>query len=134
MARDYHFGRDSQEEQDLVATADVVICEYVLKFDEKLALSRAKQLGIEYDRDGAFKGYCDVEVRSRCRREALRLRNAGTFRTARPEHAKGVKAGELPRCGNCADLTFAPRAWWGEDDSEDLSLAPHTIYDTTPDE
>lgn len=141
VSREYHFAHLSAEEGDLLAVADLVVCQYALKFDEQVARAAAKARDTEYDGFKAFKGYAEVEVRSRCRREAVRIRNGGTFHTARLENVRRVKVGGLPaaRCGSCADvaapaLTSTPRPWWTDDAEDELSLAPHTIYDTTPDE
>lgn len=125
VAADYHFRRDSAELCDLESVADLVVCEYAIKFDPLLAKANARQLGRPYDASGAFRGYADMEVRSRCRREAVRLRNGGTFHTARLEHSRAVKVSPLvrPRCGNCADLA-APEV---EEQEEAWSVCVTTL-------
>ncbi len=146
---DYRFQSGSQEELELEATANLVLCEYAPRFDVRLAFTRAaaphmsravlatpraapgpispsglattivvcgtdvtewvraaahrlarnrtigRAAAIEaaaraaiavarvFDAGGAFRGWCRREVVSRCRREAARMKNGGTFHTKR---------------------------------------------------
>jgi hypothetical protein len=76
VRRAFHFVPGSQEEQELEAVAFLAIVELARKFDD----NKVPRGG---DRIGAFRGWAAIEVRSRCRREARRLRNGGTYHTRR---------------------------------------------------
>lgn len=162
---DYRFQRGSQEEQELEATAYLVLVEYAARFDpvagyrrgmaaavrrairarqtapptgalaltemvtvagidvtkevvalihrltrrraDRLAAAEAgmraaQDLAGRFELAGAFRGWCAVEVRGRCRREAIRLRNGGTFHTTRTEAGKCVRVQALPQSVNGA--------------------------------
>jgi hypothetical protein len=76
VRRSFNFGIRSQEEQDLQATAYLAVVELARRFD----WSKLPPGG---DASAAFRGWATIEVRSRCRREARRLRNGGAYHTRR---------------------------------------------------
>ncbi len=98
---DFKFLVGSQEERDLEAVAMLVLVEYAARFDPRLV--RADSTA-----DALFENWAAQEVRSRCRREAFRLRNGGTYHTTNDKAAKKLRVGGLPpdRCANCRDVQF----------------------------
>lgn len=76
VRRAYNFRSRSQEESDLEATAYLAIVELAARFD----LAQVPPGGNVIR---AFRGWAAIEVCSRCRREARRLRNGGTYNTRR---------------------------------------------------
>lgn len=101
---DFGFLSGSSEEQELEATAALVLVEYAARFDP----GRVPPGG---DAGGLFRGWCAVEVRSRCRREAVRLRNGGTFHTSNDPDARSMVVRGVPdRCENCSQVVFGVAA------------------------
>jgi hypothetical protein len=86
VRRAFHLVAGSQEEQDLEATVFLAIVELAQRFD-------SARVPPDGDSTGAFRGWAAIEVRCRCRREARRLRNGGTYHTRRekPGHALVVE-------------------------------------------
>jgi hypothetical protein len=62
-----------------------------------LALSIAAARAAAFDPIKAFRGWASVEVRLRCTREALRLRNGGLYHTTSDPAAKRLRVTALPR-------------------------------------
>ena len=78
----------------------------------EVAVQAAAGYAAQFDAGRAFRGWCSIEVRSRCKREALRLRNGGTFNTKRPGAMPSVSPLPRARCANCSDVTgVAPEVW-----------------------
>lgn len=101
------------------------------------AARAAHDLAARFDASGAFRGWAAVEVRSRCRREAKRLRNAGLYDTARPEAVRSVHIEEVSapsgigaksRCPNCLDV-LAARAPAGDEDRDEPWAPCDTSWD-----
>lgn len=183
----YGFLRDSQEERELEATANLVVCEYAKRFDPvsafwggteraveaackrwrpkcvpspqwadvrfagvdfggramelarhvaevralvpddeyralvRFALKVAHERVRAFDPIGAFRGWAAVEVRSRCQREAMRLRNAGTFRTVAKANFHWQAVGLPGAADECAEIDEPepPRQLQAHDDEYD---------------
>lgn len=94
VRRDCRFRGGSEEESELEGVATLAVVELCERFDE----SRVPPEG---DLVKAFCGWATQEIRSRCRRAARQLRNAGLFRTARTDEAKRLRVCYLD------DLPFA---------------------------
>lgn len=86
---DYGFRRGSAEEEDLEGVALVALVELANRYDEL-------QLPAGGNLVDAFMGYADVEIRSRCRRHAVTLRNGGTFRTTSSADVRTMRVVSLP--------------------------------------
>ena len=90
VCSDLGFPRGSHEEADLESVAYLALVELCHRYDES-------RLPLTGDIDGAFRGAYAVEIRSRCRREAERLRNGGLYytTTGNPIQVEGlpVRAG-----------------------------------------
>ena len=86
---DYGFLAGSQEELELEGVALEVLVERSHRFDET-------RLPPEGDLYALFRASAGAEIRSRCRREVIRLKNAGTFRTASSKNARTVQVEGLP--------------------------------------
>jgi hypothetical protein len=104
----FHFVAGSQEEQDLEQTAYLTILELIQRFD----IAKVPPGG---DLNGAFRGWAAIEVQCRCRREARRLRNGGTYHTRRETAGKALV---IERLRNGPDL-IDPRSLIEENESED---------------
>ena len=76
VRRDYRFRTGSPEEQELESTAFLALVKKSLSF----TLGRVPPHGNVHD---AFRGYASQYIRKECRREAIRLRNGGTYHTRR---------------------------------------------------
>jgi len=86
---DYGYLRGSQEELELEAEAHLVLVEYAARFDgSKVAPGSTA--------DALFEGWAAREVRSRCRRLAVQLRNGGTFRTTSSKEAQAIRVARIP--------------------------------------
>lgn len=109
---DFHFEINSAEEDELESVALFTMVELMHRFDE-VRLPAGGEI------EAAFKGYADAEIRSRCRRHALTLRNGGTFRTTSSKEAKKLRVQPLPVCRDCGDVAL-PWPERGEDEEEEL--------------
>jgi hypothetical protein len=108
VRRTFHFKMGSQEEQDLEQTAYLAIVELIERFDPA-------KIPIGGNPDEAFRGWAAIEVRSRCQREARRLRNGGTYCTRREKNRKPIT---VERLKNGLELVD-PRSVVKEEESED---------------
>jgi hypothetical protein len=86
---DYGFRAGSQEEMELEGAALLALVELHQRLDE----SRLPAGGNLLD---AFRGWATDEIRSRCRRAAVQLRNGGTFRTTANPDARRIVVERLP--------------------------------------
>lgn len=105
---DYGFRRGSAEEEDLEGVALVALVELANRYDEL-------QLPAGGNLVDAFMGYADVEIRSRCRRHAVTLRNGGTFRTTSSADARRMCVEALPLTADGSDVALP----WPEDAREE---------------
>lgn len=71
---DYRFEPGSQEEMDLEGVAYLELVRCSRRFDP----GRVPPGG---DLEGQFRGWCHPSIRGACKREAVRIRNAGSFWT-----------------------------------------------------
>lgn len=86
----YHFGKGSQEEYDLEQTAYAELIRKLPGFDP----GRVPRGG---NPDMLFRGWVKQSIATACKREALRLRNGGTYRTTRtPPRPVADMPDELP--------------------------------------
>lgn len=83
IRRDYSFRRMSQEAQDLEQVAYLVVVELAQRFDPARVPPDGNLVF-------AFRGWAAIEVRNRCRREARRLRNGGTYNTRRETRGQAL--------------------------------------------
>ena len=83
VRRRFNFVKDSQEELELISTAHLAIVELARRFDPAKMHSKS-------DPWDAFRGWAGIEVRCRCRREARRLRNGGTYHTRREKMGEAL--------------------------------------------
>jgi hypothetical protein len=86
----------SQEEKDLESVAYLALVELARRFDPAKAPAGAATVD-------AFRGWAAVEVRCRCRREARRLRNGGTYHTRRETGQRAVVVGGLKKARDMID-------------------------------
>lgn len=110
IARVEGFGTRSQQADDLAAVAVLVLVRIAPRFDP----TRVPPGG---SADGLFRGWAHATVRKECQREAIRLRNGGTFNTSASAAANRIKVAPIPtqtRCPNCRDVTD-----WGADTDGD---------------
>ncbi len=105
----------------------------------RLAMRVAADYAAQFDLGRAFRGWCSVEVRSRCRREAARLRNGGTYHTTRPGVVPSVGPLPRPRCANCIHELGMSTTWvdslpkWSQKSSElDEHASQHRIANRKP--
>jgi hypothetical protein len=96
VRQSFHFVKGSQEEEDLEATAFLAIVDLARRFD-------SAKVPIDGDPIGAFRGWAAIEVRCRCRREARRLRNGGTYHTRREEAGKALVVERLLHLSELVD-------------------------------
>lgn len=90
VRQDYHFAEGSQEEQDLEQTAALELTRKVEQFDPDRVPAGGNP-------DMAFRGWVQRSIKTECVRAAIRLRNGGTFHTARrPPAPVGGLPDELP--------------------------------------
>lgn len=116
-----------------------------------VALFVAARKVVEFQPHLAFRGWAAVAVRGECKREAIRLRNGGTFHTTRDEQMKRTKIGGLPASESghapddalggasghvCCDTTLSRDYRFPEpepdeffDDDEDLDAPVATRYE-----
>jgi DNA-directed RNA polymerase specialized sigma subunit len=90
VRRAYNFRVGSQELSDLEQVACLAVVELLERFDESLVPAGG-------DAVRAFRGWAMIEVRNRCRREARRLRNGGTYNTRRETPGESLVVLLLPR-------------------------------------
>jgi hypothetical protein len=96
VRQSFHFVKGSQEEEDLEATAFLAIVDLAQRFD-------SAKVPVDGDPIGAFRGWAAIEVRCRCRREARRLRNGGTYHTRREEAGKALVVERLMHLSELVD-------------------------------
>jgi|GEM_PF-6731701 len=89
VREDYGFVAGSDEEQELEGVAFLALVELSERFDE----CRLPPNGNLMD---AFRGWADKEIRSRCRRAAVQLRNGGLFRTTNSADVRRIRVEGLP--------------------------------------
>ncbi|QJW98727.1 hypothetical protein [Frigoriglobus tundricola] len=125
VREDYGFVCGSQEEMELEGVALEALVELSYRFDEK-------RLPPGGDLHGLFRGWASTEVRSRCHREAIRLRNGGTFRTTASADARAMRVEELPQAEseNGSEVTLPARAAFDPDEPEweDLPTERRAVY------
>lgn len=109
---DPRFRPRSEAAEDLEGCAVLALVELMHRFDEL----RVKPGG---DLVGAFKGFADMEIRSRCRRLATTLRNGGTDGKGSSKAVRNLHVGGLPEAadGDC------PLAWPERVDDEPEPVA-----------
>lgn len=110
VRRSFNFGLGSQEEQDLQSAAYLAVVDLVRRFD----FARVPPSG---DARAAFRGWAAIEVRSRCRREARRLRNGGTYYTRRERPGQALIVGSLQNQPALIDPRSEKRELESEDES-----------------
>ncbi len=126
VREDYGFLCGSQEEMELEGVALEALVELSYRLDEQ-------RLPPGGDLHGLFRGWASTEVRSRCQREAIRLRNGGTFRTTANADARAMRVEELPKaqCENGSEVTLPAKedehALW-EPEWEELPVEKRTVH------
>lgn len=95
VREDYGYVAGSQEEQELEGVAYLALVELSERFDE----ARLPPDGNLMD---AFRGWADKEMRSRCRRAAVQIRNGGLFRTTNSANVRRIRVEGLPTA-KCED-------------------------------
>jgi hypothetical protein len=110
---DYAFLRGSAQEQDIEGVAIEALVELTHRFDEaKIAPGKSHVDG--------FKGWATVEIRSRCRRHAVTLRNGGTFNTTNSKEARAMNVRELPTNRHPDGSEELSLAWPDRDEPREL--------------
>jgi hypothetical protein len=122
---DYGHRAGSQEEMELEGVALLALVELSHRYDEQ----RLPKNGNLVD---AFRGWATDEIRSRCRRAAVQLRNGGTFRTTANPDARRLCVEPLPieRGEDGVEVTLPAKA----PPEEPEELEPWSVWDTTPEE
>ena len=97
VSRHFHFREKGQEQDDLVSVAVEMLCDLYTRTkdgrwngetgeQEFLSYFKVEKVKAGGSPEGQFRGWAHDWIESECVREAKRLRNAGTYRTTRPEN------------------------------------------------
>jgi hypothetical protein len=129
VARAYRLRPRSQEEWELEQAAALAVVRAAGRFDPAFCPPGG-------DPDGLFRGWCRRDVVQECRREAVRLRNGGSYRTRREgDHDRcviGRPASDLARLSPTGEFDlpadYRADAVCGADPD-----APGELYDLTDD-
>jgi hypothetical protein len=105
---DYGFRIGSPEEEDLEGVAIVALVELMHRIDES-------RLSPESNLTEMFINWYEKEIRSRCRRHAVQLRNGGTFRTTSNPDVRRMRVEALPQTADGSDVALP----WPEHEDED---------------
>lgn len=89
VSRQYRFGRGSQEEQEIVSAAHLVLCEKAHTYEPKLEVTPTECGAL-------FRGYCQIAIVTDCRRECRRLLNGGTYNTRNETPGVTLMVDQLP--------------------------------------
>ena len=119
---DYAFRAGSQEEMELEGVALLALVELSTRFDESRLPAGASLAD-------AFRGWATDEIRSRCRRMAVQLRNGGTFKTTADPRARRIVVEGLPTekdADGPGEVALPAR-------EECPPEEPWSVWDTTPD-
>lgn len=98
----FGFGWKSQEADDLVAVAWQVLAGLAKRFDPARVRPGSSP-------DQLFRGWAWKFIPKECEREAIRIRNGGTFNTTSDSAANAMRVGGIPEhCPTCSEV-----AGWG---------------------